>query len=98
MKPDEVRSPRRSWTLIEVLYDGGDGGDSLAVGEWDGERRLAARWNGATATDIGNPQSRGLPTWFILPPRYNAAVLSSFSGKELAAEKKKLAEALLREV
>jgi hypothetical protein len=95
MKPINVRSPREHWMLIEVLYDGGDdGGDALAVGEWDGERRLAARWNGSSK-EIGNPQSRGLPTWFILHPRYNRAVLDSFSPKELPSNKKMIAKALL---
>ena len=95
MKPNDVRSPREHWTLIEVLYDGGDDpGDALAVGEWDHERRLAPRWNGG-GKEIGNPQSRGLPTWFMIPPRYNRAVLDSFSPKELPPNKKTIAMALL---
>lgn len=95
MKPSEVRSPREHWTLIEVLYDGADDpGDSLAVGEWDGARRLAARWNGGPK-GIGNPQSRGLPTWFVIPPRYNRAVLDSFDAKELPPNKRTIAKALL---
>jgi hypothetical protein len=96
VRPGEVRSPRQHWTLIEVIYDGGtDPGDSLAVGEWDGERVLAARWNGDSVKAIGNPQSRGLPTWFVIPDRYFRAILDSFSGKELPPSKRKIAEALL---
>ncbi len=94
MKPNDVRSPREHWILIEVLYDGGDNEDSLAVGEWDGQRRLATRWNG-NGKEIGNPQSRGLSTWFIMPPRYNEKMLESFSSKELPPNKKTIARALL---
>lgn len=66
--PKSVDSPRNHWKLIDVLYDGGDDDASIAIGEWDGERRLAMRWNGSEKyAGIGNPQSRGLPTWFMLP-------------------------------
>ena len=66
--PKKVDSPRGRWRTIEVLWDGGDGGDSLAVGMWDGSPALAMRWNGsAKKQGVGHPQSRGLPTWFILP-------------------------------
>lgn len=88
--PKAVRSPKDRWTLIEVLYDGKQGGDSVAVGEWDHTRYLALRWNGAPFGDLGNPQSRGNPTWFMLPPRYNDAVLSM-----LPEDKQALARVLL---
>ena len=66
--PKSVASPRAHWKLIDVLYNGGEDDAALAIGEWDGERRLAMRWNGAeTRAGLGNPQSRGLPTWFMLP-------------------------------
>jgi hypothetical protein len=92
MDPTTVRSPKAHWTLIDVLYDGGNDEHSLAIGEWDGTRVLAARWNGASAKEIGNPQSRGLPTWFVLPEVYWAALLDqSF----VPREKVTLAKALL---
>ena len=66
--PKNVDSPRGRWRLIEVLRNGGDESDSLAVGMWDGRPALAMRWNGSSEEQgVGNPQSRGLPTWFILP-------------------------------
>ena len=78
--PENVISPRRSWRLLQVLYDGGDsvlhdgaeGGWSAAEGQWESssgkwENRLALRWNGTTGAEIGNPQSRGLATWFLVP-------------------------------
>ena len=92
MDPNTVRSPKAHWTLIDVLYNGGDDDHSLAIGEWDQRRVLAARWNGNSAKEIGNPQSRGLPTWFVLPDVYWAAILEQ---PFVPREKVKLAEALL---
>ncbi|MEA3034981.1 MAG: hypothetical protein QOH04_740 [Sphingomonadales bacterium] len=66
--PKKVDSPRGRWRLIEVLWDGGPDEDSLAIGMWDNGPALAMRWNGsAKEAGVGHPQSRGLPTWFILP-------------------------------
>lgn len=70
--PEKVTSPKLRWALIDVL-DNGSGkaiapGVSIALGRWDHEPRLAMRWNGNEDNPLGNPQSRGLPTWFILPP------------------------------
>ena len=28
---------------------------------------LGIRWNGEPSSPLGNPQSRGIPTWFIVP-------------------------------
>ena len=74
-KPDDIISPRDHWTLIGVLRDGGPGEASYAVGMWDGDVRIACRWNGYDGSPIGNPQSRGLPTWMVLEPDANAGVL-----------------------
>ena len=78
IRPEDVRSPKRHWRLIRVLHDGGPGQWSVAEGQWDNGDRwdtvLAIRWNGATGAEIGNPQSRGLPTWFILPEELEASV------------------------
>ena len=95
IKPEQARSPRQHWTLIQVLIDQGQSDDSegkwsLAVGEWDGERRLAARWNGTEDRPAGNPQSRGMPTWFVLPPEFEKALISM-----VQADKVALAKALL---
>lgn len=80
--PRTVRSPRNRWTLIEVLHNDGPDfrpeGHSVAVGEWDSDRVLAMRWNGNDDNPgIGHPQSRGLPTWFIIPKRYNKVILET---------------------
>lgn len=88
--PNKVVSPKANWSLIKVLRDGethgkGDGDASLAIGKWDdldgdGPRSVfAMRWNGSDARDsgVGNPQSRGLPTWFIVPQWMNDAIIKS---------------------
>jgi hypothetical protein len=96
--PKTVDSPRAHWKLIEVLRNGerdGHGEDdaSLAIGEWDGVRRLAMRWNGRSKDPgIGNPQSRGLPTWFVLPVWMHQALLDS---DVIPEPKRVLAKALM---
>lgn len=70
-KPGEVASPKSRWRLRQVLHDSGEGGWSAAEGQWDDDglwrEVLAVRWNGTNGAPIGNPQSRGLATWFIVP-------------------------------
>jgi hypothetical protein len=83
-----VISPKQHWSLIAVLKDDeGEGGSVLAIGRWDNEPVLAMRWNGSgdtlSPTPIGNPQSRGLPTWFIVPRTYNEAILGTLSADQL---------------
>lgn len=71
VKPEDVLSPKNRWRLRQVLHDSGEGGWSAAEGQWDNEGLwsdvLAIRWNGTEGAEIGNPQSRGLATWFIVP-------------------------------
>jgi hypothetical protein len=38
------------------------------VGGW------CVSWNGTKESPLGNPQSRGLATWFVIPPELSAAV------------------------
>jgi len=93
IKPDEVTSPRRLWSLIRVLEDG-DQPDSfdervaISIGTWsrptasgkpNSSPVLAVRWNGTQESPNGNPQSRGLPTWFIVPRRLQESVASTLS-------------------
>ena len=75
MEPEKVISPKKHWRLGEVIYKGE--GWSVAEGQWEHEGHwddtLAIRWNGGEG-ELGNPQSRGLPTWFILPDELEGAV------------------------
>jgi hypothetical protein len=81
--PNNVDSPRGRWRLIEVLWDGGHGADSLAIGMWDNAPALAMRWNGSdTEAGVGHPQSRGLPTWFMLPDWSFDGVMNAADGDD----------------
>jgi hypothetical protein len=73
INPDTVRSPRGSVSDLKVIFDAGEGEWSVAELAWDGEPSLGIRWNG-TAENVGTPQSRGIPTWFILPPELHVPV------------------------
>jgi hypothetical protein len=88
--PEEVHSPKVHWQLIEVLQDRGEGECAYALGKWDGRSRIGFRWNGRKDNPIGNPQSRGLPTWTILDENLHEAVIAL-----LPKEKQSLARRFL---
>ncbi len=74
-KPEEVISPKASWRMVDVVLDRGENAPAYAIGMWERMRRVAFRWNGDAGSPLGNPQSRGLPTWVMLDPALNNAVL-----------------------
>jgi len=59
-----------------VVIDGGAGEAAYAISTWDNERRIGFRWNGTDTAPIGNPQSRGLPTWTMLDEALHPAVIA----------------------
>lgn len=65
--PENVISPKGSVKDVRVVYDTGVGGWSMAKLLWNDQEALGIRWNGHADNALGNPQSRGIPTWFILP-------------------------------
>ncbi len=68
--PSLVLSPKASISDLRVLHDGGAGNWALASMKWNGDPAYGMRWNGSSHKEgsiVGNPQSRGIPTWFILP-------------------------------
>lgn len=69
--PDQVTSPQDRLDALEVIYDGGEGGWSLAKMKWDDDPAFGIRWNGTSndpnTPSKGTPNSMGHPTWFILP-------------------------------
>lgn len=76
--PEKVISPKASWRLVDVIINNGPGECAYAIGMWGGKRRIGFRWNGSDESDespLGNPQSRGLPTWTMLDPNLHMAVL-----------------------
>jgi hypothetical protein len=88
VRPQYVTSPRRSWRLDRVLVAGPEEGPSVAIGEWhgggqeDGRRVLAMRWNGTREHPKGTPQSRGYPTWFVVPSEYRSKLLEALGEEE----------------
>jgi hypothetical protein len=74
--PSSVVAPRASLRSIDVLYNTGPGGWSAASVVWENARRIGIRWNGASSgPGVGNPQSRGNATWFIIPEALEQAVM-----------------------
>jgi hypothetical protein len=74
VQPQDVRSPRQHWQLTKVIFQGDPESFSVAIGEWDGEPRLAMRWNANDWRPLGNPSSSGHPTWFIVPNRLASGI------------------------
>jgi hypothetical protein len=90
--PEKVTAPRRRWSLIRVLESGEepdsfDDRVAIAIGTWDNSPVLGMRWNGYEGSPIGTPQSRGLPTWFIIPQRLQDAVIETLSKDNQALAK-----------
>lgn len=70
MMPEMVRSPKARLSEVTILMDKGENSWSFAEVIWDKKKCFAVRWNGSfndSSHNIGTPQSRGLPMWFILP-------------------------------
>lgn len=80
ISPDMVISPKNMVSRLEVVFDGGENQWSVAKFRWDGEPVVGIRWNGGSNDKrfpgMGNPQSRGVPTWFILPEPLADVVLN----------------------
>jgi hypothetical protein len=67
VKPEQVLSPRkRVGGIVEVIYDPGEDGMSVARIVWDNQVVVATRWNGTAQQPLGNPVSRRQPTWFVV--------------------------------
>jgi hypothetical protein len=76
VEPSTVWAPKASIRSVEILYNRGAGEWSVARVIWEEVERVGIRWNGGDdSPGIGNPQSRGNATWFLLPPDLESAVL-----------------------
>lgn len=75
IEPEKVVSPKANWRLVDVILDRGAGDCAYAIGMWDNRRSVGFRWNGSKSNPLGNPQSRGLPTWTILDHKLHPYVL-----------------------
>jgi hypothetical protein len=78
VEPSTVLSPRVSVRSVEVIYNSSrNGGWSVARVNWEDSQSLGIRWNGSVEKPgIGNPQSRGNPTWFIIPEELHDVILA----------------------
>jgi hypothetical protein len=74
--PTTVQGPKKRVSNVHVVYDGGPDGCAVAKLDWDGEPGVGIRWNGnPEESPLGNPQSRGNPVWFLVPPEFEDLVL-----------------------
>jgi len=82
--PENVISPQNYWALTCVIYNEEQGGIAVAFGRWDNNPVIGIRWNGYDEPhkELGNPQSSGNPTWFILPKELGIVIV-----KELLIKK-----------
>jgi len=83
--PNKVNAPKRLVSDVQVVFDTREveGSWSVAKLKWDGRETVGIRWNGDPSNrGIGTPQSRGLPTWFIVPEELQDAILEK--ARELA--------------
>lgn len=64
-----------AWTMFQIIYDGGDGAYSVAIGTTpEGKRVCAIRWNGSydhqgkgELPETGTPAQGNFARWFVLP-------------------------------
>ena len=76
IEPATVLAPKNSVRSLEIVYSTANGGWSVARVGWEGTARVGIRWNGTQdGPGIGNPQSRGNATWFLLPEELEKAIL-----------------------
>jgi hypothetical protein len=75
--PKTVLSPKGSVSDVEVVFNTGPSENSWSIAKlkWDDEPAVGIRWNGGEDSGVGNPQSRGNPTWFIVPSELSKVVL-----------------------
>ena len=71
--PEKVDSPKNSVRNVRVRHNQGKW--AVAELEWEDEAAIGIRWNGTEGeAGVGSPQSRGHPTWFIVPEELADAV------------------------
>ena len=64
--PQDVTAPANFLHLDQVLIDGGPGERAYALGTWNGNPCVLARWNGGQDGPHGFPLIFGNPAWFVL--------------------------------
>lgn len=79
--PKNVTSPQASVSKVCPVLDAGEWHYSVALLLWEKQPAVGIRWNGGSEGEgkiqPGNPQSRGLPIWFIVPEPFELAILET---------------------
>lgn len=86
MEPATVTAPRNLVKGVDVLFNTGPGGWSVARLEWEDHEVLGIRWNGEDGPGVGNPQSRGFATWFVLPDELRPTIVDRIEELSLHKE------------
>lgn len=77
--PEMVDSPKSSIRNLKVRHNQGKW--AVAEFDWEDEAVVGIRWNGTDGEPgVGSPQSRGHPTWFIVPGELADAVRARVDG------------------
>lgn len=105
IEPKTVLSPKGLVSDVEVIFNTGPKTNSWSVARlrWDGEPAVGIRWNGENDAGVGTPQSRGNPTWFIVPGELaervieEAELLARQTDRSLAAAYREMARDAERE-
>ena len=85
--PRDVTAPKEHWMLHRVLIEGTIGKPAYALGTWDGERCIGARWNGTDDNEVGWPRIYTHPCWHIIDNKLCdgvIALLPNYAEKILA--------------
>ena len=77
IRPQDVTAPKDRWTLHRVLVNGKAGKPAYALGTWDGERYIGARWNGTADNKTGWPRIYIHPCWHVLDKNLAEGVVAS---------------------
>ena len=86
VKPENVCSPKKTISGVKILLDQGKGKDKFSIASliWDNKSRIGIRWNGDDYS-VGQPQSHGVPTWFILPKEIALSYAETINNVEMKA-------------
>lgn len=83
--PQDVLSPKNCVEVVKILFDGGiNNGKHYSVAQlrWEGVDCIGIRWNinqrewddpnklSGKVVCVGEPNSRGYSTWFVLPEHF----------------------------
>ncbi len=76
VRPQDVTAPREHWTLHSVIVEGQANEQAYALGTWDDDRCIGARWNGNDDNETGWPRVYTHPCWHILDEKLWDAVIA----------------------